>query len=244
MRKDMRKLDYKEVKERIASAIKYKCENTNGAVLGISGGVDSAVVAYLAADALGPNKVKGILMPFGEQIDLKDSKRVVERLKIQHEIINIKPMAEAFINLQQFKDKKTLGNLQARVRMILLYGVANFEGRIVLGTGNKTELSIGYFTKYGDGGVDMLPIGDLYKTEVWELAKYIGVPQAIIDKAPTAGLWAGQTDEGEIGVKYADLDRVLQGQYDGKLWDLLGKVDVMRKLSEHKRQLAPIVKLD
>src|SRR5206468_3700353 len=108
-------------------------------------------------------------------------------------------------------DRVARGNVKARIRMILLYYIANTQGRIVMGTGNKSELAVGYSTKFGDGGADFLPIGDLYKTQVREMASFLGVPKRIVEKVPTAGLWPGQTDEGELGIAYPDLDRVLLG---------------------------------
>jgi len=236
-------LDYEEVRKRICDFIIGKTEGLDGAVIGISGGVDSAVVAQLAVEALGRDNVIGLLMPYGAQKDIAHSLMVVERLGIPHVTVDIRPLAETFAGTGCFGSDMAKANLRARARMLLLYGVANSKGMLVLGTGNKSEIEVGYYTKYGDGGVDILPIGDLYKTEVWGLARHIGVPKEIVEKAPSAGLWEGQTDEGEMGVKYNDLDAILQGGGDGCDAKLREHVAFMRKRSEHKRSLPPIAKV-
>ncbi|MHB8586537.1 MAG: NAD+ synthase [Thermoplasmatota archaeon] len=186
--------------------------HTNGATLGLSGGVDSALVAALAARALGADQVVGVIMPHADSNpdDEKDAREVATALGIRTLRIEITALVEAVeravpITLSQ----AARANAKARARMQILYALANTEQRLVLGTSNKSELLVGYFTKYGDGAADVYPIGDLYKTDVWTLAADLGVPTAVVEKPPTAGLWAGQTDEAELGISYHDLDRVL-----------------------------------
>ncbi len=185
-----------------------------GVVLGLSGGVDSALVARLCADALGPERILGLGLPEGTGgEDLDDARGYAETLGIGFRTVDIAPLAASFEAALKPKRSHRIarGNLRARARMVVLYFVANTEDRVVMGTGNKSEILVGYFTRWGDGGADFLPIGDLYKTQVWAMARHLGLPKKIVDKVPTAGLWAGQTDEGELGISYDDLDRVLLG---------------------------------
>jgi NAD+ synthase len=185
-----------------------------GVVLGLSGGVDSALVARLCADALGPARVLAVGMPDGKGgKDLKDARKFAKGLGIEFRIVGIASIVTAIERrLKAYgADQIALGNLRARARMVVLYYIANTEDRVVMGTGNKSEALIGYFSKWGDGGVDFLPIGDLYKTQVREMARHLALPPEIVDKVPTAGLWPGQTDEGELGITYDELDRILLG---------------------------------
>ena len=220
-------------------------------ILGLSGGLDSSVIAYLAVEALGVDKVSVLIMPSDTNTaeDLELSKQVAENLNIQYSIFNIDELTKSYINALDFEvNKMTLGNLKARARMTLLSSKANEINGLVLGTGNKTEIMTGYSTKHGDAGCDILPIGDLYKTEERELAKYIGVPQEIIDRPPTAGLWEGQTDEEELGITYENLDKILIAlENNVGLSDFdKNEVELVQNLiknSEHKRHLPPICKL-
>ncbi|TLZ67385.1 MAG: NAD+ synthase [Methanobacteriota archaeon] len=186
-----------------------------GIVLGMSGGVDSSLVAALCVRAVGSEKVVGIWGGEGpaKGADFRDASEWAKALAIDLERHDIAPLVRAFERSLTTRrgDRNARGNVKARIRMIILYYIANTQGRIVMGTGNKSEIAVGYFTKFGDGGVDFLPIGDLYKTQVREMASFLGVPKRIVEKVPTAGLWKGQTDEGELGIAYADLDRVLLG---------------------------------
>jgi NAD+ synthase len=181
----------------------------------MSGGVDSSLVATLCAGAVGPEKVAGVWAGEGpaKGADFRDAADVAKSLGIELRRYDIAVLVGAFQRSLKVKrgDRIALGNVKARIRMIVLYSIANTEGRVVMGTGNKSELALGYFSKYGDGGVDFLPIGDLYKTQVRAMAAFLGVPKRIVEKVPTAGFWKGQTDEGELGITYADLDRVLLG---------------------------------
>lgn len=186
-----------------------------GFVLGVSGGVDSAVVAALAAEAAGPSKVLGLLLPHhtSDPEDAAHGEWLCRHLGIPFERVDVTPVvaaAEAAC-ARHAPQGMAAANLRPRARMMLLYAHAQQMGRLVLGTGNKSELLTGYFTKWGDGAADVYPLGDLYKTQVWALAREMGLPAPIVEKPPSAGLFPGQTDEGELGIRYADLDRVLSG---------------------------------
>lgn len=215
---------YAIIKNKIVSFISSKIDEAGakGAVIGLSGGIDSTLTAYLAVEALGPDKVLGILLPekgMTSQDDIDDALLVVKLLGIEHRVIEISGVLRSFSSVIPDFDtsaRAASGNLKARTRMCILYYHANLMSRMVVGTGNRTELFLGYFTKYGDGGVDIEPIGCLYKTQVRGLARYMGVPASIIDKTPTAGLWPGQTDEGELGVTYNIADMILYKLVDEK----------------------------
>ncbi|MGZ4943517.1 MAG: NAD+ synthase [Halobacteriota archaeon] len=212
-----------EILEEIAQKIKHFIETSvrfagaSGAVIGLSGGVDSSVVASLAHDVV---DARALILPekhVTPKADVYDAERIAQTYEVPFTTLMIDPIVECFkvfgkdVTTWRTSEKVSIAeaNLKARVRMALTYLVANSEHRLVLGTGNKTELLIGYFTKYGDGGVDILPIGDLYKTQVFQLARYLGLPKSIISKAPSAGLWVGQTDEDELGLSYEVLDALL-----------------------------------
>ena len=209
------RLDMQKTVETVSSFIKDKLEESKAEkiVIGLSGGIDSSVVAYLSARAVKNDKIIGLVLPSetSSSEDIEDAVKVAEELKIEYKILHVDELIKPFPQMCPECSKSNLanGNLKARVRMMLLYYHSNAMEGIVAGTGNRTELLVGYFTKYGDGGVDILPIGDLYKTEVKEVASYLGIPKNIIDKAPTAGLWTGQTDEKELGIKYEPLDKML-----------------------------------
>ncbi len=228
-----------------------------GAVVGLSGGVDSALTVRLARDALGPEHVLAVLLPDpGYARDLlTETQEYGRSLGIETRTIPIAPVLAAFrAVLPPTDDRVGLGNIQARVRMIALYALARETQRLVVGAGNKSELLLGYFSKYGDGGVDLLPIGDLYKTDVRALAAELGVPAPILDRPSTAGLWPGQTDEGELGASYDAIDRVLRGIEElrreeeiaeqtglppGTVRSIFARVQANR----HKRRLPPVAKV-
>lgn len=243
-------MNLEQTKSQIIDFIKTQAGD-KPVIVGLSGGLDSSVVAYLATEALGADKVHGLIMPSDTNTaeDFNLAQTVADNLHIPHNTYHIKHITESFIeNTDLFKDKKSLGNLKARVRMSILYGKTNELDGLVLGTGNKTEIMTGYSTKYGDAGCDILPIGDLYKTDERELAKYLGVPQAIIDRPPTAGLWFGQTDEEELGITYTNLDKILKVIENHESLDDFDSAEVTRvqsliKNSEHKRALPPICKI-
>lgn len=193
--------------------IKDQIEKTGmrGAVLGLSGGIDSALSAYLSAEALGPENVLAVRMPYttSSQSSLIDADLVIEALGIRSMTVPISPMADGLIS--QFPDMSALrkGNIMARMRMVVLYDQSAALGLLPMGTSNKTEFLLGYSTIYGDSGVALHPIADLYKYQVRQLSRALGVPQPVIDKAPSADLWEGQTDEGELGFTYDEVDQVL-----------------------------------
>ena len=230
-----------KIENKIINFIRAEAKSASGIVVGMAGGIDSSVVASLCVKALGNRRVTALIMPEHEVTmlrDVNDAKQLASELNIRCYIYPIDGILSAIIKCQPLDDKKTLGNAKARARMILLYAYANMHHYLVAGTGNKSELLTGYFTKYGDGGVDFLPIADLYKTEVIKLAKHLGIPKAIIDKTPTAGLWRGQTDEDELGMSYAELDAILKG--DKKQPAKVKKVKELMEKSHHKRTLPKI----
>ncbi|WP_430504268.1 NAD+ synthase [Haloparvum sp. PAK95] len=224
--------------------------DADGYVLGISGGLDSAVAATLAVEAVGPSRVTGIVMP-GEPSDpenMADARKLCAALDIDHYEVDIAPLVEGFSDAIPYDlEKVGLGNVRARTRMVLWYADANANDRLVLGADNRAEVLLGYFTKHGDNGVDVSALGDLYKTEVAALARYVDLSDRFIEKTPTAGLWEGQTDEGEIGVRYAVVDDVLRHVVDrghsisetvaktGYDREAVERVVELHRASEHKR---------
>ena len=238
-------------------AEKLRKVGAEGYVLGVSGGIDSAVVLRLCARAVGKDKVLALFIPEKDspKSDLEDAKMLCAKEGVKLRIIDMTDIIEEFKDAVGGKvDRKSLANVKARCRMTVLYHFANAERRLVAGTSNKTEMLIGYFTKFGDGGADLEPIGDLYKTEVRQLAKVMGVPAKIIKKVPTAGLWKGQTDEGEMGISYDRLDAILMGielglgekdiadRADTKVKEVR-RISGMIRLSSHKRKPPPAAKL-
>lgn len=187
--------------------------NVNGVVLGLSGGIDSSVAAYCASNSLGTEKVLGLILPdkeFTPQQDIDDALEICSILKIDHKLIYINNIKNQFLdNLEKTDDNLVQGNLISRTRMCILYYYANLMNRFVLGTADKSELTIGYFTKYGDGASDLFPIGDLYKTQLKEYAKFLNIPPQIISKKSSARLWKNQETESEIGLSFDDLDSIL-----------------------------------
>jgi NAD+ synthase len=181
------------------------------AVLGLSGGVDSAVCASLAAEALGAANVTGVIMPYRTSAPRSriDAETVAAKLGIRVEVVDISPMVDNLFRDQKIDDPLRRGNVMARARMIVLYDISSRDRALVFGTSNKTELLLGYGTLFGDMASALNPLGDLYKTQIWELARVLGVPDEVIQKRPSADLWEGQTDEGEMGFTYRDADLVL-----------------------------------
>jgi NAD+ synthase len=243
----------------IIDFIRQKVEESggNGVVVGLSGELDSAVVATLSAKAVGPERVLAIHMPSetSSPRDLRDSRELSELFGFEFKVTSIAEPVSAFSQSLPSPERRDLmGNVMARCRMITLFHHANMLGRVVMGTGNKSELLVGYFTKFGDGGSDFLPIGDLYKTEVRELAMRIGIPTELVEKPCSAGLWEGQTDEGEMGCTYENLDRILQGfemglthgsivSQTGLDKELVGRIWDMYLSSVHKRKMPLIPKI-
>ncbi|MGC9778460.1 MAG: NAD+ synthase [Candidatus Heimdallarchaeota archaeon] len=234
-----------------------KNSKTKGVVVGLSGGIDSTVVMVLAVRALGKEKVLGLILPNArlDEAFEDDATKHAKQLGIEVKKISLADFEDAFIkniDKEVAENRLALGNAIARFRMILLYAYSNYLNYLVIGTSNKTEIKVGYITKYGDGGIDFEPCGDLYKTQIRVLAKYLDIPEEIITKAPTAGLWEGQTDEGEMGISYDNLDLILLAIEKGYTKDqiveelqlekaLIEKVEKMIKNSEHKRKMPPIL---
>jgi NAD+ synthase len=218
-------------------------------VVGLSGGIDSAVVSGLCARALGAENVLGLIMPcHSSTSDAADAQVAADTWGIAADTIDLSPVYDALVAILPSGSDMAYANLKPRLRMITLYHRANTLGRMVVGTGNRSELMVGYFTKYGDGGVDLLPLAGLYKHQVRDVAREIGVPQAIINRPPSAGLWEGQTDEAEMGLSYATLDATLtaiaRGDTSGVEPSVLARVQSMIAGSEHKRRPAPAFSLD
>ena len=213
----------RETEKKLLDFIRKQVEasGAKGVVLGMSGGLDSSVVAALCAKAIGPEKVLGLCLPdkVTNPSDVEHAKDLAQKLGIKFKRIEITPIIEALRNCLPDFDPNArlpLANLKVRVRMIILYYYANLYGYLVAGTSNKTELRAGYFTKWGDGAADFLPIASLYKAQVRKLAKHLGIPRPILEKTPTAGLWPGQTDEGELGISYEKLDKIYMELDAGK----------------------------
>jgi NAD+ synthase len=226
-------------------------------LLGLSGGIDSALVAYLAAEAIGPQNVLAVLMPYrtSSPESRGDAEAIVDDLGLTHELVDISAIVDGYFD-ETRPDATPLrrGNFMARARMMVLYDHSVTWGGLVIGTGNKTETLIGYSTLWGDSASAFNPIGDLYKSQVRQLSVAIGVPQAVITKAPSADLWPGQTDEDEVGFSYAEVDRILYRLVDRRLSldevvedgferQLVERIDRMVASSEFKRQVPPIAKI-
>lgn len=254
-----------ELAERITQWLREQHEITGAQrfVLGLSGGIDSAVVAGLCARAVGPDRVLGVMMPSASSPDdAASALQVADAFGIKSTTIDLTDVADAAF--AAMPDIETLyseilgepakgdvdnriqlarANVRPRLRMLTLYYLANLTQGVVVGTGNRTELMIGYFTKYGDGGVDLFPLTELYKFEVRAVARAIGVPEPVISRPPSAGLWEGQTDEDEIGITYEALDMTLQAIESGDTADIdtetLDRVQGMIATSRHKRAPVP-----
>ena len=218
-----------------------------GAVLGLSGGLDSAVAGVLAKRAF-PDDALGVLMPCrSDPADADDAMLVADHFGLETATVDLSPVHDALVaalgaaSPDLSANRLATANLKPRLRMTTLYAFANLHGYRVIGTGNLDELTIGYFTKYGDGGCDLLPLGGLTKGEVRELARELGVPARILEKPPSAGLWSGQTDEGEMGLSYAHLDAFLRG---GEVpADVRARIEALRDASAHKRALPKVAPL-
>jgi NAD+ synthase len=230
--------------------------NARGFVVGLSGGIDSAVVLRLCQIAT-PGQVVGLIMPCGsDPQDEVDARLVADHFDVPAVAVDLDAAYDALLSSARaaldslpiemmpsheadLSARVPLSNIRPRLRMATLYFVANSLNYLVAGTGNKSELTIGYFTKHGDGAADVLPIGHLLKSQVKTFAKDLGVPQAIIDKAPSAGLWLGQTDEAEMGFSYAELENYLVRGPDGVAPALALRLERLIRATEHKRALPP-----
>jgi NAD+ synthase len=237
----------KELAAKLSNWIKKQVTEAGcqGAVLGLSGGIDSAVVAVLCKKAF-PQNTLGILMPcHSNQQDHDDGMALAQKFDIDNETVVLDEIYDAMLNKvsnRQGTDEKLVKlaqvNLKPRLRMTTVYYMANQLNYLVVGTSNKSELTVGYYTKHGDGASDIIPMGNLVKNQVKELAIYLGVPQQIIDKPPSAGLWSGQTDETEMGITYDQLDTYIACG-DGNE-DACTRIDSMVSKSAHKRKPAPV----
>ena len=225
-------------------------------VIGVSGGVDSALVAYLATEALGRENVLASFMPYltSSPGSITDAKTVVELLGIRSETVEITPMVDAYFSESGEITNVRKGNVMARARMIVLYDLSARENALVIGTSNKTEILLGYGTQFGDTACAINPIGDLYKTQIWQLAEAVGVPGQIVEKKPTADLWVGQTDEEELGFAYKLVDRLLYYMIDERRTDaellklgfekyFVQKIRLMMRRNQFKRRPPVIAKV-
>jgi NAD+ synthase len=225
-------------------------------ILGLSGGLDSTVCAYLAVRALGPKNVAVLIMPYKDTYrrDVQDATQIARRLKIKSHVIDISPMVDAYYAKHPIDDRILKGNKMARERMSILYDFSEREEALILGTSNKTELLLGYGTIHGDMACAINPLGDLYKTQIRQLARHLEIPEKIRKKKPTAGLWVGQTDEGELGLSYTKIDKILYQLVDmrkskkeviseGYPKNDVEKIIGLIKGSEFKRHLPPIPKI-
>jgi NAD+ synthase len=226
------------------------------AIVGVSGGLDSAVVLALCKKALGARHTFALLLPY--RVSAPESRRhgemICDRFKVPYEVIDISPAVDAYFDRYPTVNNLQIGNKCARERMSVLYDYSVRRKALVAGTSNKSELLVGYSTQFGDSAAAFLPIGDLYKTQLFELARHLGIPEEIVAKSPSADLWPGQTDEGEIGIAYKDLDVILHLMVDMR-WDegeiiergyslpLIRRVKSMIVNSQFKRTMPPVAKL-
>ena len=256
-------LNYEEVAEKIVKFIREKVEEAgvNGVVVGASGGLDSSVVLVLSVKALGAGRVTALVMPDSSITPLQDTEHAVQLAKllgVRYYVIDIRRIYSSYSDAMPFYASDALipnGNLRARIRMTTLYYYANLKRLLVCGTGDRSEILLGYFTKYGDGAADLLPIADLYKTQVRELARRLDLPKSIVEKPSSPRLWPGQMAEEELGATYDEIDRILYLHVElGKEVDeIVGQTGIeaekVRSIverfrrSEHKRKLPPIAKV-
>ena len=256
----MNKLDLnlKEVHNELVEFLRenFKKAGFSKAVLGLSGGIDSALVAYLLRDALGKENILAIMMPYksSNPDSLNHAKLVIEDLKINSKTIEITDMIDAYFKNEKEASSLRMGNKMARERMSILFDYSSKENALVVGTSNKTEIYLGYSTQFGDSACALNPIGDLYKTNIWDLSRYLKIPNELIEKKPSADLWEGQTDEQEMGLTYKEADQVLYRMLEEnkKVEEVLAEgfnkdlVDnIVRRInrSEYKRRMPLIAKI-
>jgi NAD+ synthase len=230
-----------EVVEKIKTFLKSRL-NGKIAVLGVSSGIDSSLVLKLLSVSINTNKIKAIFMPdrFTRESDYDDIKALEDNTGIRIETINIEPVFSSYISILGHTDKKIEGNLRSRIRATILYYFANQYNGLVIGTTNRTEYLLGYYTKFGDGACDIEPIEFLYKTDVRKISKYLGIPDSIINKKPSAGLWENQYDEDELSMPYHRVDQILIDIFDKNIrkdTDDYKKIIGIYNNSEHKRRM-------
>ncbi len=247
-------MDYETVEARAHDFLRQKLEEAGaeGYAIGVSGGLDSATSLTLAVDAVGKENVSAWIMPGKPSRDqnMADARDLCENLGVEVHEVDIEPIVERFDEATDFElEKEALGNIRARVRMILEYIDSNHSNKLVIGTGNRSEYLLGYFTKHGDGATDVNPLTDIYKTQVQELADYIGVLDKFIEKEPSAGLWEGQTDREELNESYETVDKVLKALVDEEnsveeaskqtKTDLstVERIKKLHEITDHKRKL-------
>lgn len=235
--------------EKICTWVKAQVDKSGarGAVFGLSGGLDSSVVAAVCKRALGEDNLALIMPCHNNSEDEKHAHQVAKVFDLKAKTVPLDGVYDTFVSILPSGNKMSLANIKPRLRMITLYYFANNLDYLVVGTGNKSEIMVGYFTKHGDGGADIFPLGGLLKTQVRQLAEYLKVPREIVERVPTAGLWAGQTDEQEMGISYAELDEVIQFlQGEKQKTEVpdkkIKKVKHLIKTSKHKRKSPPIFK--
>jgi len=257
--RDAMKIDENKTCDKIKEFVRNQINRseTEGVVIGMTGGIDSSVVVALCTDALGSSHVLGLLMPaqISMEEDMESAQHLGHELNILQERIDAEPFIESFkeaLEIRDNIDRIPFENLISRIRMKFLYYYANSFNMLIAGTGNRSEILTGYFTKYRDREIDILPISELYRTQVRQLARFLHLPERVISKKPSADLWLGQTDEEEIGMDYETLDLILHGILDlglspnavAKELDLTGDtVDnalKMIKRTEHKRTMPPL----
>ena len=256
----MNKLDLnlKEVHNELVEFLRenFKKAGFSKAVLGLSVGIDSALVAYLLRDALGKENVLAIMMPYksSNPDSLNHAKLVVEDLKINAKTIEITDMIDAYFKNEKDASSLRMGNKMARERMSILFDYSSKENALVVGTSNKTEIYLGYSTQFGDSACALNPIGDLYKTNIWDLSRYLKIPNELIEKKPSADLWEGQTDEQEMGLTYKEADQVLYRMLEenktveeilaeGFNKDLVDNIVRRMNKSEYKKRMPLIAKI-
>jgi NAD+ synthase len=211
-------LDVKVVRDMLVQFVRDETKNAgfHRGVIGLSGGVDSAVSAALTAEALGKEETVAVMLPYrtSNPKSVDDAMIVVRQLGIRSEIVDISEMVDSYCAVHQITDRVRRGNVMSRMRMVVLYDVSAREQALVIGTSNKTEIMVGYGTLFGDTASAINPIGDLYKSQIWQLARFLGLPSSVVDKVPSADLWEGQSDEDELGFSYAQLDALLYHMID------------------------------
>ncbi len=255
---DLAAIDYALLRKILVQFIRSEVRRTGltRGVLGLSGGLDSSLVAALAAEALGPEQVLGLAMPYrtSSPESLAHARLMVEHTGIRLAVVEITPMVDAYFAAEPEAGSLRRGNKMARERMSILYDRSAVEGALVLGTSNKSEIFLGYGTAYGDLASAINPIGDLFKTQVRGLSRFLGLPAAIVDKAPSADLWAGQSDEAELGFSYEAVDPLLYLMLDERLereallargWEpaFVDRITEMIRRSQFKRRLPVIAKV-